>query len=75
MNARSLKRKLNSLKYVMNELGTDVTVVTETWFKPLDQSIKCLLEDFKNMNGYEFLRKDRQGGRRGGGLALSLIHI
>ena len=45
VNARSLKKKLNSLKYVMNELGTDVTVVTETWFKPLDQSIKCLLED------------------------------
>ena len=70
INARSLKNKLKSLNRTMNELGSDVTVVTETWFKSNDQSINCLLEDFKNKNGYGFLRKDRQSDKRGGGLAV-----
>ena len=70
LNARSLKNKLESLKETMNELGTDVCAIVETWFKPADPSIKMLLEDFKHKNGYEFLRKDRQSMRRGGGIAI-----
>ena len=70
INARSLKNKMNSLNKTLNELGADVTVITETWFKPSDESINCLLEDFKHKTGYNLLRKDRRENRRGGGLAI-----
>ena len=70
INARSLRNKLPSLKNTMNELGSDVCVITETWFKPDDAQIKVTLDDFKYKYGYEFLRKDRAGPKRGGGLAI-----
>ena len=63
LNARSLKNKIDSLEKTMNELGTDICVITETWFKPEDQSIKTLLEDFKHRTGYDFLRRGQKGRR------------
>ena len=33
INARSLKPKLDSLKKTLNELCTDVCLLTETWFQ------------------------------------------
>ena len=70
INARSLKPKLVSLKETLNELGADVCLITETWFKRTDSTIDQILEDFKYSSGYEFLRKDRQSDRRGGGVAV-----
>ena len=70
INARSLKNKLNSFNETLNELGADVAVVTESWFKSTDPSINSILEDFTNKNGYGFLRKDRQTNKRGGGLVI-----
>ena len=70
INARSLKNKLDSLKITLDELGTDVCILTETWFKTSDNSIKQTLQDFKDINDYEFLRKDRESGKRGGGIAI-----
>lgn len=58
INARTLRTKLESFKDTLNELGADVCLITETWFKHKDQ-IKAELEDFKNKNRYDFIRKDR----------------
>lgn len=52
----------------MNELTTDVCILTETWFKNSTQ-INKILEDFTCKNNYAFLRKDR-AIRRGGGIAI-----
>ena len=70
VNARSLKNKLTSFKCTIDEIGTDVCVVTESWFQKTDKSINSILEDFKHKTGYDFLRKDRDTGRRGGGIAI-----
>ena len=70
VNARSLKNKLDSLCSNMKELATDLCIITETWFKPSDSPLNKLLEDFKNKTCYEFIRKDRAGPRRGGGIAF-----
>ena len=69
VNARSLTNKLKSLKNNMEELGSDVCLLTETWFKNTDK-IKSELEDFKQQNGYDFIRQDRRTDRRGGGVAV-----
>ena len=53
----------------MNELSADLCLITETWFKETDL-INNSLEDFKNRSAYCFLRRDRQGERRGGGVAV-----
>ena len=69
INARSLKDKLESLKSTLCELGADVCMLTETWFKENSQ-INNLLDDFTNKSGYTFLRRDRTGLKRGGGVAI-----
>ena len=69
INARSLIHKLNSFEDTMNELGSDVCLLTETWFKNSNR-IKNELEDFKNKTGYNFIRRDRAGLKRGGGVAI-----
>ena len=53
----------------MNELGSDLCLFTETWFKDNEQ-INSILEDFTNQHSCAFLRKDRPGLRRGGGVAI-----
>ena len=69
INARCLRPKLNSLKETLDELGADVCLLTETWLKNTDE-INQTFEDFTNQTGYCFLRKDRRGDRRGGGVAV-----
>ena len=69
INARSLKPKLKSFRKTLDELGSDVCLVTETWLRNTDQ-INQSLEDFTQQTGYSFLRKDRSGERRGGGVAV-----
>lgn len=67
INARSLRHKLKSFKKTLSEL--DVCLITETWFKLIDQIISEL-DDFTNQCGYHFLRRDRQSNRRGGSVAI-----
>ena len=45
INARSLRNKLDSLKFTLSELGADVCLLTETWFKEDVQinNLLCLL--------------------------------
>ena len=45
-------------------------LITETWFKENDGQINLILEDFRHQYGYHFLRKDRPGQKRGGGVAI-----
>ena len=70
INVRSLKAKLRSFKNSLDELGADVCLITETWFKENDNQINQILEDFKHQYNYHFLRRDRPGSRRGGGVAI-----
>ena len=44
-------------------------MLTETWLKDTEQINECI-EDFNNRSGYVFLRKDRPGERRGGGIGI-----
>lgn len=53
----------------MKELEVDVCVLTETWLRK-DPNIEQALEDFQDINNYEFIRKDRQDCRHGGGVAI-----
>ena len=69
INARSIKAKLDSFYETLKELGADVCLLTETWLKNTDK-INQDLEDFKHKCGYAFLRKDRPGEKRGGGVAV-----
>ena len=67
INARSLTNKLSSLQTTLNELSTDVCLLTETWFT---KKINNEIEDFTAKTHLDFLRKDRTTGRRGGGIAI-----
>ena len=51
------------------ELDTYVSVITETW---LNSSVYLgqVNEDFQSMNGCELIRKDRNTGRKRGGVAI-----
>ena len=60
---------MSSFTKTLNEIGADICLVTETWFKENDL-INNVLEDFKNQTKYHFLRKDRPLGSRGGGVAI-----
>lgn len=69
INARSLKDKLNSLQDNLTEMGADLCLLTETWFKECSQ-INMILEDFTNRTDFGFIRRDRTGLKRGGGVAI-----
>ena len=73
INARSLRKKLDSLKATLRELSADVCLLTETWFAGENgkgRQINVELDDFRHRTGYAFLRKDRVGSKRGGGIAV-----
>ena len=69
INEHSLIAKLDSFRDTLNELGVDICLLTETWFKDTN-TIKNTLEDFNQRHGYHLLRRDRRGTRRGGGVAV-----
>ena len=69
INAHSIKNKMASFKKILNELVAHVCLLTETLLSN-ENKINDDLEDFYNRSGYNFLRKDRQFGRRGGGIAI-----
>ena len=73
VNTRSLLPKLRSFPKVLNGLQADVCIVTETWFQKCDK-INSLLQDFKHLHCYSFLCRDRQTGKRGGGIAICFDH-
>ena len=50
-------------------MRNDICVITETWLKH-DRSTEQAIEDFQEQNGYKFIRRDRGGGKRGGGVAI-----
>ena len=52
--------KLCSLSETLEELKTDICVLTETWIKE-DQNMREQLEDFENLSGFSMIRKDREG--------------
>ena len=72
MNSNSIaslsNTKLVSLKKILKEMCVDICLITETWLNNANKTRETL-EDFKSTTGYEFLRKDRNGGR-GGGVAV-----
>ena len=75
INARSLIPKLGSFYDVLCELDVDLALITETWLTESGLAAQKL-EDFEQSTEYNIVRKDRQGPRKGGGVALlSLIHI
>ena len=69
INARSVISKLSSLLETLNEIDVDMCMLTETWLKN-DPNIERNIEDFENQHGYNFIRRDRVDGRRGGGVAI-----
>ena len=51
-------------------LEADVTIITETWLQD-DHRINKFLDDFQDNTMYSLIRKDRGGGKRGGGLCIA----
>ena len=69
MNARSLIPKLASFRGTLEELGTDIAIVTETWCQD-DNPTRQVLADFENKNDLSIIRRDRRTGTKGGGVAI-----
>ena len=67
---RSLVPKLDSLSELHSELECDISIITETWAKDNDK-INEVFNDHEDKTGYVFIRKDRVGDQRGGGVAIS----
>ena len=61
LNATSLENKLDEFKVVVSTYRPKIIAVSETWFKSISNV---------NMNGYNVYRRDRNDGRRGGGVCL-----
>ena len=53
----------------MHEIGAHVALITETWLKNTPY-IDRQLQDMENALGFACIRKDRGGGRTGGGVAI-----
>ena len=60
--------KIVSLGEMINEIDADVTIVTETWLKGEENEQDIV--DFEQRTGFNFIRRDRNTGRRGGGVAV-----
>lgn len=60
-NATSLENKMEEFKAICELSKPSVVGITETWFR--SSSIVA-------MDGYKVYRRDRNDGRRGGGVAL-----
>ena len=69
INARSILYKLPSLLETLDEIDVDMCMLTETWLRS-DPHTERSIEDFQNEHGYEFIRRDRRDGKRGGGVAI-----
>jgi hypothetical protein len=61
LNATSLENKLDEFKAVVDTYNPKIIAVSETWFK--SNSVVA-------MPGYRVYRRDRNDGRRGGGVCL-----
>ena len=68
INARSLRPKLFSLLDTMNEMNSQIALVTETWFRESSE-LRVVLEDMSNALGFGVVREDRSTGV-GGGVCL-----
>lgn len=62
INAQSLTRKIDELRYIFENSGVDVVCVSETWFN------SNIDDRMISMDGYNVVRVDRRG--HGGGVAL-----
>ena len=62
VNARSLRKNMDSIKTVVSHDNMDIISITETWLTELDtyESREICPE------GYQFLRRDREHGKGGG---------
>ena len=60
-NARSVIKKFDEFKKILDDNSPHISYITETWLKNKD-TIK--------LNGYDVIRKDRDFGRTGGELPL-----
>ena len=61
LNATSLENKLDEFKAVVDTYNPKIIAVSETWFKS---------NSVVTVPGYKVYRKDRNDGRRGGGVCL-----
>ena len=70
INARSVIQKLESLEETLNELETDVAVITETWLRNELENVNENIQDFIDSTNFSIIRRDRGNQRRGGGVAV-----
>ena len=62
-NARSIRNKCDELRAWIHTWNYDVMAITETWLAPGQELIL-------NIPGFQCFKRDREGGKRGGGMAL-----
>ena len=72
LNVRSLLKKVDQIRLLMEGVGLDVLTVSETWLRPHISS------DLVDLKGYQTFRQDRYGKskskKRGGGL-ISYVNL
>lgn len=62
INAQSLVRKMDELRYIFEGSGIDIICVSETWFS------ENMADSLFKINGFKIYRADRQG--HAGGVAI-----
>ena len=58
--------KLDSFRDTLRETHADIAVVTETWLSP-NAASERELEDLRERDGFDCVRRDRPGDRPAGG--------
>ena len=64
LNVRSLLQKLPQIEILLSGSNLDFLGISETWLNA------TVCSDILNIEGYDVFRKDRQDGRKGGGVLL-----
>ena len=70
INARSLNNKSVALVDLFNETSLSIALITETWLTRSNATTQRE-EDLEYGENIRLIRKDRAGGRRGGGVAIA----
>ena len=68
-NATSLLAKMDSFIETLNELGSDLAIISETWMNDSRDAVQ-LVQDIEGNDGFNLIRKDRKALRTGGWVAI-----
>ena len=74
LNARSVRNKDHLIVQQLHETDENIAVITETWLKHTDIDEAWLNQSELRQSNYNILLQNRQGTKKGGGIALMYKH-